>query len=195
VDAFCHCTSLFEIVIPLAVKRIKCEAFYLCLQLTNVNIGKGLEVIEMWTFYGCTLLHGIIIPPSVKTIKEEAFKQCSQLMNVHFCDEIEEFVSGVLMPDGWNHGVHKKSQGTYCFLVRCNVPKRLDLLLVRQWQANIHRILRRIPSISPYIQTYFNSINFKLSEYKNLEDAVCKSRIAKQSEWNNDLVQSVLSFL
>jgi hypothetical protein len=60
------------------------------------------------------LMH--IIPPVARVIHKEAFDVCSQLTNVHFCDEIEEFVSGESMWDWWNHRVHERSLSTYCFL-------------------------------------------------------------------------------
>lgn len=38
----------------------------------------------------------------------------------------------------------------YCFLVKCNIPKkRLTPLQLREWQTDIHAMLRRIPFISP----------------------------------------------
>jgi len=175
-------------VIPPAVRVIKAEAFYECSGLTNVVLDKGLEEIEEDAFGKCTSLREIVIPPAVRVIHEEAFNECSQLTNVCFCVEIEEFVSGESMREWWNHGVHERSLSTYCFPVRCNIPERLGLVQARKWQANIHEMLRRIPSISPNgLDSYFDSIDSKLSVYQNLEDApmllelaIWKSKIIEQ---------------
>ncbi len=59
-------------------------------------------------------------------------------------------------------------------------------------------MLRSIPSISPKgLDSYFDSIDSKHSEYKNLEDtptmlelAIWKSKIAEQCGPNNDLLTS-----
>ncbi len=112
--AFWECTSLHDIVIPPAVKRIKRGAFYHCTRLTNVHLGDCEELEEIGelafcvcsslrdiaippavkeigelAFCVCTLLREIVIPPSVKVIHKEAFLRCSNLTNVRFCDEIE----------------------------------------------------------------------------------------------------------
>jgi hypothetical protein len=92
------------------------------------------------------------------------------------------------MRDWWNHGIHERSLSTYCFLVQCNIPECLGLIQPRKWHANIHDMLRRIPSISPKgsLDSHFDSINSKLSVYKNLEDAttllelvICKSELSE----------------
>ncbi len=115
--AFWSCTSLHEIIIPPTFRVIKCEAFSWCSYLMIVILGKGLEEIGARAFYLCTSLCEIVIPRAVSVIHETAFFQCSQLTNVRFCNEIEEFMSGELMRDWWNHGVHERSLSTYCFLV------------------------------------------------------------------------------
>jgi hypothetical protein len=52
----------------------------------------------------------------------------------------------------------------YCFLVKGNIPKRFGLEQPRIWQANIHGMLRRIPSItSKDLEKYFESIDSKLA--------------------------------
>ena len=81
-----------------------------------------------------------------------------------------------------------------CFLVRCSIPEHLGLVLLRSWQANIHTLLKRIPSISPEgSDAYFASINSKLTDYENmseapmlLELAIWKSKITQQLGHSND---------
>jgi hypothetical protein len=50
--AFRECTSLHEIIIPNAVRRIKEWAFYKCRGLTIVTLGNGLEEIGDGAFKG-----------------------------------------------------------------------------------------------------------------------------------------------
>jgi len=66
--------------------------------------------------------------PSVRAIGNDAFEDCSNLTYVHFCDEIEEFVSGESMQHWWNHRVHEKCLSTDCFLAQFNIPERLGLV-------------------------------------------------------------------
>jgi hypothetical protein len=194
--AFAECTSLVHIAIPPAVRAIKYEAFASCSGLTTVTLGDGLEEIGAGAFNECTSLVRIAIPPAVTAIHETAFNECSNLTNVRFRDEIEEFVSGESMRDWWDHGVHKKCLSTYCFFVRCNIPVRVGLMLPKMWQSHIHDMLGGIPSISPEgLNSYFRSIDSKLSVYEKLKDApallelvVWKSKITEQTDGNIGLL-------
>ena len=48
----------------------------------------------------------------------------------------------------WSNGVVKESLVTYNFLTGCNIPKRLKLLTGIKWEANMHDMLKRIPSFA-----------------------------------------------
>jgi hypothetical protein len=172
--AFASCTLLQEITIHPGVKAIEFQTFHGCIQLTIVNLSDGLEEIRKEAFFECTSLQSIIIPHTVRAIHKEAFSRCTSLTSVMFCDEIQEFVTTKeSMRDWWNHGVHEKSLSTYCFLLNCNIPQRLDLLRLSEWQINIHEMLRRIPLISAEdMDAYFDTINSRLSNYEHyLKDA------------------------
>jgi hypothetical protein len=135
-----------------------------------------------------------VIPAAASSIHDKAFDGCLNLTNVMFCDIIEECVSAESMRDWWSQGVHEKSLTTYCFLVRCSIPEHLGLVLLRSLKANIHKLLKRIPSISPEgSDAYFASINSKLTDYENmseapmlLELAIWKSKITQQLGHSND---------
>jgi hypothetical protein len=201
--AFCMCSSFQHIVIPPFVKTIEDGAFNQCSGLTTVTLGDGLEKIGKEAFGNCTSLPRIMIPRAVKTIHEKAFKGCSNLTNVVFCDEIEEFVSAESMRGWWNHGVSEKALSTYCFLVRCSIPQRLSLVLIRKWQASVHGMLRRIPSIPTQgLNAYFHSIDSKLIFYENLKDAIAllelaiwKSKITEQLGQNSELLTAEMKML
>ena len=199
-NAFEHCTSLQRIVIPHTVKLIRPRSFNGCAQLTNVQLNERLRIIGKEAFGGCTSLQRIVIPRAVTSIDDKAFDGSSNLTHVVFCDEVEEFVSGEAMRDWWNHGVHKMCLSTYCFLIRCNIPERVDRVRAMKWRANIHRMLRCIPS-PPYIRIFttfrdhFNFIDSKLTFYETLNDAaillelaIWKSNIIKHCGQNSDLL-------
>ena len=118
----------------------------------------------------------------------------------------------------WYRGVHMNSLSTYCFLVKCNIPMRMDSLPFREWQTNINGMLTRIP-YEIYMDEHFYSIESKLLDYeKYLEDApmllelaIWKSNITSQLSQNTAdmrmqscadsismvtiIVRNVLSFL
>ena len=196
--AFWGC-ALVRIDIPPSVRAIKVSAFSYCTGLTTAILNDGLEVIGVRAFEGCALVR-IDIPPSVREIDDEAFRGCLSLTTVQFCDDIEEFVSSGSMRDWWNHGVHEKCLSTYCLLVHFNILQRVHLVRARMWQTNIHGILMHIPSICAglsrnCLDLYFDSIDSKLSVYKNLNDAstllelaIWKSKIMEQTNGNIDLL-------
>ena len=205
--AFCECTSLHAIVIPPAVRKIPEEAFASCTELMNVELPEGLEEIGERAFFECTSLNAIMIPRSVKAINMMAFNNCSQLTHAQFHEEIEDFVSGESMRDWWNHGVNKTSLSTYCFFAQCNVPERVGLVQARKWQANIHEMLWRIPSIlHTDLSAYFDFIDSKLSVYQKLKDAPMLLQLAIYGNnaihstniddiLNTDIIPHVLSYL
>lgn len=193
--AFLRCTSLEHIVIPPSVKRIEESAFSDCTGLVSVQLGDGLETIGHCAFHNCTSLQRIDIPRAVTSIQDNSFSNCFNLTHVRFCEEIENFVSGESMRGWWNQMNHRMSMiSTYCFLVRRNIPERVDLLGVRMWQANIQEKMRQIPSVlSMDLNSYFDSIESKLSVYENLkttltllELAIWKSKITEQLDQNNN---------
>ena len=166
--AFRACHSLEGIVIPDAVKRIEEGAFHSCFRLTSAILGNGLEEIGKYAFGNCSLLEEIVIPPAVRKIHDDAFDDCTNLTRVKFSDEIESFVACDAMQDWWNQGVGKTTMRTYSFLVRCNVPERFKgLSKISSWQANIHDMLRIIPTIED-INAHFDTIDAKLTLYENL---------------------------
>jgi hypothetical protein len=219
-NTFCACTSLHEILIPNGVKFIKKHAFKRCTQLSSVVIlgeglegigegsfrectsiqsvilGEGLEEIGEWAFRDCTSLIEIVIPPAVKIIGIKAFSGCTNLTRVVFNNEIEEFVLAESMREWWNHGIHDYSLSTYCFLVKCDIPRRLGRVRPRKWQTSIHGMLRSIPMISPRrVTPYFDSIDSKLFFYESVEDfptllelAIWKAKITDQYDSYNNTI-------
>ena len=180
--AFSDCMSLTNVVLPQRLKIIGMRAFHNCSSLTNVELPQGLEKIEKGAFHYCRSLHAIVIPSSVKEIDGHVFSRCLELRCVQFCVEIEEFVSGESMRGWWNRRrFRKKSLIAYCAFVRYNIPERVSLIQGREWQLNIHEMLRHIPDVEIDLDVYLGEFNFegdldsyfyyidsKLSKYENL---------------------------
>jgi hypothetical protein len=80
--AFKECSSLRKILFPPSVRAIKDFAFYNCLVLTTVEIGK-------WAFARCGLVR-INITPSVRAIKYRAFEGSSGLTTAILNDGLKE---------------------------------------------------------------------------------------------------------
>ena len=225
-EAFIACASLLSINIPLGIKAIKSYTFRGCASLRDVELSEGLESIGYQAFSECPMLRHISIPPTVKEISPYTFnKQYSDtqwavlfirrrtnLERVQFCDIIEEFVSGESIRDWWDNGTSERSLKMYNFLIRCKVPERLEQLMMRQWQANIHEMIKRIPSFKiDTLDDYLNTIDSTLVVYESLPDvipllefAIWKSNTLEQHglsksqfriECGCDIILHVLSFL
>lgn len=177
-QAFKKCRSLQCIEIPSTVQKIGQSAFYGCWQLTDVELHEGLEHICRGAFSGCWSLKRIKIPSSVKEIHPSAFRKCHSLGAIEFCEEINTFMSELLLQDLWNHGVSEHSLMTFSFLASRNIPERLGMLKEWTWKANVHDMLKRIPSIIRYMVTssrldnHFDYIDSKLEHYEWLENEV-----------------------
>ena len=85
---------------------------------------------------------------------------------------------------------------TYCFFVRCNIPKRVGLVRSATLQTSIHRMLERIPSIfrpqlSPEdsLNAHFDSIDSKLSAYEDKLSAYEGSTMLELAIWKSEIVR------
>ena len=195
-SAFSDCYALQSITIPSTIKSINRAAFECCTLLRRVNLTEGLEYIGDGAFGSCPSLLNIEIPSTVKYISPDAFSYSRALMTVKFCDEVEEFVSGESMRDWWRNGVPKESLKTYNFLVQYKVPACLLLLGARQWQGNIHDMLRGIPSIDfDALDDQFTTIDAKLTVYEIipavplLELAIWKSKLLELAVWKSKICE------
>ena len=86
--AFFNCQLLKTIVMSDNITRIGVKAFDGCLSLKEINIPKGVKVIET-AFSGCEDLERVFIPEGVTTIKFCAFYCCERLSKVVIPDSVK----------------------------------------------------------------------------------------------------------
>ena len=72
-------SSLTSITIPDSVTSIGDEAFWECINLSNLSIGNGVTSIGPCAFQNCTSLTSVTIPDSVTSIGSSAFSGCTNL--------------------------------------------------------------------------------------------------------------------
>ena len=109
---FQYCEKLEEIHIPDSVTQIERGAFCCCRSLSNLTLGKKLEVIDNNAFEGCWSLKQIEIPDSVESIGEGAFTYCASLEHVTIGNKLayvakSAFSSCDLTEITWGDGIAK----------------------------------------------------------------------------------------
>lgn len=77
-EAFCGCTSLYEVTVY-GVTKIGKKAFCGCTSLHEVKIFGDLTEIDAKAFYGCKKLKSIDLPIGVRYIRDRAFMNCREL--------------------------------------------------------------------------------------------------------------------
>ena len=81
-NAFQHCYSIEQLVLPDSIKKIGRYSFDECFALEKITFSKNLEVIGGSAFGLCESLKQIVIPDSVVEIGEQAFSNCKNLEKV-----------------------------------------------------------------------------------------------------------------
>lgn len=64
------------------------HAFSDCIQLAEVELSEGLEIIRHEAFRNCTSLRNIQLPGTLKLIGKRAFSNCHQLITAEIADRI-----------------------------------------------------------------------------------------------------------
>eukprot|EP00980_Cylindrotheca_fusiformis_P013841 scaffold3594_cov138-Cylindrotheca_fusiformis.AAC.6 len=85
-EAFCCCTSLWNVNVCSISTRLGKGVFKHCAGLISVQLPEGLQVIGAEWFYDCESLPTIKIPTSVTEIGDMAFYSCGALQHVQLPD-------------------------------------------------------------------------------------------------------------
>ena len=78
-EALKDCLQLERLVIPGTVKKIEDGAFCNCVNLREVILEEGIEVLGRYLFTGCEKLHQITVPDSVKGVTLDSFQKIPNL--------------------------------------------------------------------------------------------------------------------
>lgn len=87
-EAFEDCKQLTDVVIPSSVTDVNGSAFKNCNILQSAPLPDGLTFLGSDAFYGCNSLASIIIPERIKTINSSTFEGCSSLPSVVIPDSV-----------------------------------------------------------------------------------------------------------
>ena len=76
--------NLTSVTLPSTLKEIGTEAFYKCNLSGDMELPKGLEIIDHRSFSYCNGLKKVVIPDSVRTIRQGAFQGSINLAEVNY---------------------------------------------------------------------------------------------------------------
>ncbi len=88
-EAFSHCTSIEEIILPENTVVIGANAFNSCTGLKKIRIPDSVTTIGSQAFYRCCSLKHMVIGNGTKIVGEKAFKECTGLRSVVFGDSVD----------------------------------------------------------------------------------------------------------
>lgn len=93
-----------------SLKEIQESAFYMCKNLENVELPKGIEKFGRFVFEDCVALNSIILPNDIIEIPSYTFRNCSSLTKISFPSSVKTIgscafsncssLSYVYIPDG-----------------------------------------------------------------------------------------------
>lgn len=91
IQAFRGCTSFKSLKLPNSVTTIRFYAFADCTNLTDVAISASISGMEEGVFYGCSNLKSVTFPKELKFLTPEVFYECPALTEVFYTGNEEEW--------------------------------------------------------------------------------------------------------
>ena len=108
--AFANCSNLSGgFTIPENVVLIETAAFENCSSLENVTINAAVRKIPNQCFNGCSSLSSVTLPDTVEAIGDYAFANCSSLEYIEIPASVKEIASTAFMNDNVKLGVYYNS--------------------------------------------------------------------------------------
>ena len=92
-EAFEDCKQLTSVVIPSSVTDVNGSAFKNCNVLQSAPLPDGLTFLGSKAFQGCSSLASINIPERIKTINSFTFESCSSLLSIVIPDSVTSIYS------------------------------------------------------------------------------------------------------
>ena len=74
--------NMLSVIIPDSVISIGEDAFYSCINLINVGLGRNITAIENYAFRNCNKLKSVIVPDSVTHLGSGVFSGCNSLESI-----------------------------------------------------------------------------------------------------------------
>eukprot|EP00984_Skeletonema_dohrnii_P007465 scaffold2705_cov140-Skeletonema_dohrnii-CCMP3373.AAC.3 len=105
-SSFSYCESLKKISLP-CVRSIEQHAFYDCEQMTDVELGEGLDTIAVGAFCYCRSLKRIAIPLKANLLLNDTFDDCEDLVTVTLVGGIHETVSNLPF-ESWRNEMNEE---------------------------------------------------------------------------------------
>lgn len=174
--AFAGCYGLTSVTMNDELTYTGGGTFKNCINLKNIDFGKGLKIIGGQSFYNCQSLTSVSLPDNIKKIHDGAFAECINLQKIDFGDGVETIADGAV--DGCENlksvsfGISTKKIDLSFFMCdnveeiicRATTPPEANDLLFWNSFINTETVLLYVPaqSIEAYRTTY------PWSEFKNI---------------------------
>lgn len=88
-------SKIESVTFPDSLRKIGSEAFIHCINLKQIDFGRGIKEIGKTAFEWCSALTVLKLPPQIKKICEYAFKNCINLKKVILNDGLKMIDCGV----------------------------------------------------------------------------------------------------
>jgi len=137
--AFSRCKSLQGLKIP-SVKIVDRYAFQYCVNMTNVEFGKGLEQMGEFAFLCCYSLQRIAMPLKEDLIRDDnVFNGCGNLAHIELVGAVHNTISHFSLQvwkDEMNDEIDRINQ------VLSDISAEEKTPAVRQWIRTVHARLQ-----------------------------------------------------
>lgn len=77
-----------SVILSDSVTKIGDKAFFCCMEMTKLVLGKGLKAIGKEAFFTCSSLTAVAFPDSIRNIEDHAFCDCWELQQVAVPDGV-----------------------------------------------------------------------------------------------------------
>lgn len=169
-DALKDCPALEKLVIPGTVREVEDGAFENCVNLREVILEEGIEILGWYLFAGCENLHCITAPDSIQHITPHPFKKIPNLKAPVLNASGTEYIyyppglgeTRVTIPHGVRI-IHKDAFNNYSALEEVILPNTLERI---EWTAFRGTSLKSLtlPESIQFVSSYAFSYCLRLEQ-------------------------------
>jgi len=145
-QAFSHCDSLEEVVLPYTAVSVGDSAFWACSNLKCVNVGPTVQKIGIRSFAECKALSEFIVPEENKKfdeVKGYAFEKCTSLKSFEAPETVNKLGEGAfhgcnnLTQISLSNRLQRIEQNTFAGCEKLSSPKLPEsLYYIGPWAFN-----------------------------------------------------------